>query len=137
MTSSPGRIPATTNARCSALVQFETAQAYRLPTTAANSRSKAATSGPCVTQPEWITLAAASASSAPITGRISGSRVRTSDTNDLTLPLPPSDETAKALLKRNVCTETNHPFRFAGIGKTPGHRINLPLGTKLRAEIGI
>ena len=51
-TSSPGPTPTASSARCSAVVQLETAQACGAPTAAANSRSKAATSGPCVTQPD-------------------------------------------------------------------------------------
>ena len=38
----------------SAVVALETAQACGAPTNAANSRSKAATSGPCVTQELWM-----------------------------------------------------------------------------------
>ena len=55
MTSSPGLTPTASSARCSAVVQFETAQACGAPTNAANSRSNAATSGPCVIQPERMT----------------------------------------------------------------------------------
>ena len=68
MTSSPGRTPAASSARCSAVVQFDTAHACGAPTNAANSRSNAATSGPCVTQPLRITRRAASASGSPISG---------------------------------------------------------------------
>ena len=46
MTSSPGPTPTASSARCSAVVQFDTAQACGAPTNAANSRSNAATSGP-------------------------------------------------------------------------------------------
>ena len=42
------------SARCRAAVQFDTAQAWSAPTSAANSCSKAATSGPWVSQPERI-----------------------------------------------------------------------------------
>ena len=52
ITSSPGPTPTASSARCSAVVQLLTAQAWSAPTKAANSCSKAATSGPCVTQPE-------------------------------------------------------------------------------------
>ena len=51
-TSSPGPTPATTRARCSAVVQLETATASSAPVNEANSRSNAATSGPWATQPE-------------------------------------------------------------------------------------
>jgi hypothetical protein len=48
-TSSPGPTPAARSAKCSAVVQFDTAQASVAPTYSANSFSKAATSGPWVT----------------------------------------------------------------------------------------
>src|SRR6187402_641582 len=71
-TSSPGPTPRATSARCSAVVQLDTAQACGAPTAAANSRSKAATSGPCVTQPERIARRAASASRSSSQGRATG-----------------------------------------------------------------
>ena len=72
MTSSPGPTPRACRARCSAVVQLETAQAWRAPTQAANSSSNAATSGPWVIQPERIARRAASASSSPSVGRAIG-----------------------------------------------------------------
>src|SRR6478735_1664469 len=72
MTSSPALTPTAFRARCSAVVQLETAQACAAPTKAANSLSKAATSGPCVTHPDRITRRAASASSSPRTGLATG-----------------------------------------------------------------
>ena len=71
-TSSPGSTPNASSARCSAVVQLDTAQAWAAPTAAANSCSKAATSGPCVTQPERIARRAASASRSSIHGRATG-----------------------------------------------------------------
>jgi hypothetical protein len=71
-TSSPLATPLATSARCSAVVQLDTAQACAAPTAAANSRSKAATSGPCVTQPERMARRAASASRSSIHGRATG-----------------------------------------------------------------
>ena len=59
-TSSPAPTPRASSARCSAVVQFETAQAWSAPTSAANSASKAATCGPWVSQPERIVALAAS-----------------------------------------------------------------------------
>ena len=59
ITSSPGLTPTVRRARCKAVVQLETAQAYPAPTYAANSLSKEATFGPWVTQPEAITRPAA------------------------------------------------------------------------------
>src|SRR5207302_1710452 len=67
--------PTASNARCSAVVQLATAQACGAPTRAANSRSNAATSGPCVTQPLRITRRAASASASSITGFMIGMMV--------------------------------------------------------------
>src|SRR5690348_14237012 len=72
MTSSPGPAPAASRARCSAVVQLETAHAYGAPTREANSDSNAATSGPCVTQPARIGLPAASASARPMNGLVMG-----------------------------------------------------------------
>src|SRR4051812_6648312 len=71
-TSSPGLTPAASKARCNAVVQLVTAQACGEPTNSANSRSNAATSGPCVTQPERITRRAASASRSSIQGFVIG-----------------------------------------------------------------
>ncbi len=67
-TSSPSFTPATLNARWRAVVQLETAQACGASTYSANSRSKAATSGPCVIQPLRMTRRAASASASPMRG---------------------------------------------------------------------
>src|SRR5262245_33278843 len=96
MTSSPGPTPRAKSARCRAMVQFETAQACGAPTKRANSRSKADTSGPCVTQLERKTAATAPASSSPIEGFISG--ISTSATPLMThgfgaglAPRPPAD----------------------------------------------
>ena len=71
-TSSPLDTPHAASARCSAVVQLDTAQACGAPTAAANSRSNAATSGPCVTQPERIARRAASASRSSSSGRATG-----------------------------------------------------------------
>ncbi|TND06494.1 MAG: hypothetical protein FD123_3532 [Bacteroidetes bacterium] len=50
-TSSPGPTPAASSARCSAVVQLETAIACFTPWRSAKSRSNSFTFGPCVTQP--------------------------------------------------------------------------------------
>src|SRR3954466_11383332 len=55
ITSSPAPTPTASSAKCSAVVQFDTAQACGAATCSANSRSNAATSGPWVTQPERMT----------------------------------------------------------------------------------
>ena len=104
-TSSPGPTPTARSARWSAVVQLDTAQACAVPTAGANSSSKAATSGPCVTQPDRIARRAASASrlvraagaaigisgSAPLgNGRLPG-------------PTPPVDEVAQPLLEADRC----------------------------------
>src|SRR3982750_1147252 len=72
ITSSPEPTPLASRARCSAVVQFETAQACGAPTNAANSRSKAATSGPCVTQPERIARPAAWTLASSMSGLATG-----------------------------------------------------------------
>src|SRR5262245_63501068 len=74
-TSSEGPTPSAVSATWSAVVQLETAQAYGAPTASANSRSKAATSGPCVTHPERIARRAASASRSSSQGRATGIRL--------------------------------------------------------------
>src|SRR3954468_7397557 len=68
MTSSPGEIFNAVKARCKAVVQLDTAHAKGALTSAANSRSKAATCGPCETQPDSTASRAASASSSSSTG---------------------------------------------------------------------
>src|SRR4051794_16192651 len=68
ITSSPGEILSAVNARCKAVVQLDTAHAKGAPTKAANSRSNAATWGPCDTQPDSTASRAASASSFSRTG---------------------------------------------------------------------
>ena len=45
-TSSPGPTPTASRARCSAAVPLDRAAAWRVPVTAASSRSNASTSGP-------------------------------------------------------------------------------------------
>src|SRR4029079_3246369 len=72
MTSSPGPTPAARSARCSAVVQFDTAQANGAPTNAANSRSNAAPSGPCVSHPVVSGPRTASISACPSVGRAIG-----------------------------------------------------------------
>src|SRR5579864_4335442 len=72
MTSSPVRTPTANSARCRAVVPLETAQACGAPTKVANPLSKAATSGPCVTQPERMARSAADTSSRPSCGRATG-----------------------------------------------------------------
>src|ERR1700682_5597454 len=67
-TSSPARTPRASSATWSAAVQLDTAHACAAPTAAANSASKADTSGPCVIQPERMARRAASASGSPRLG---------------------------------------------------------------------
>ena len=125
MTSSPGPTPATSKARCRAVVQLETAQAWRAPVKRANSVSKAATCGPCVSQPESTTAAAASASSRPIKGCAIGITQATFDSCSVAaLGPPPVDELGKPILKRNRGLEADGAAREAGVGKTARHRID-------------
>ena len=72
MTSSPAATPTARSARCSAVVQFDTAQACGAPMYSANSCSNAATSGPCVSQPEASGRCTARISLSPMTGRAIG-----------------------------------------------------------------
>src|SRR6185312_17553269 len=72
ITASPAPTTTASSARCSAVVQLETAHAYGAPTATANSRSKAATSGPCVTHPDKMARRAASASRSSSQGRATG-----------------------------------------------------------------
>lgn len=71
-TSSPAPIPAATSASRSAEVPEFTATQCRPSTSAENSSSNAATSGPCTTWPPRSTRTAASISSSPITGLAAG-----------------------------------------------------------------
>src|SRR4051812_29979960 len=76
-TSSPACTPATRRARCSAVVQLDTATAYSAPIRSANDRSNSATFGPCATQPEAITSVTAAASASPSQGCITLTRLTT------------------------------------------------------------
>src|SRR3954467_14748842 len=68
ITSGPDEISNAVSARCNAVVQLDTAHAKGAPINAANSRSNAATCGPCETQPDSTPSRAASASSFARTG---------------------------------------------------------------------
>ena len=72
MTSSPGPKPSAISESWSADVPEFTATQCRPPTSAPNSCSNAATSGPCTTMPLRSTRTAASISASPITGRAGG-----------------------------------------------------------------
>src|SRR5215813_2179209 len=72
ITSSPGCTPAINKARCNAVVQLDTAQAYGAPTYAAKRRSNSATFGPCVIHPDKMTSRTAAASSSPMDGLVMG-----------------------------------------------------------------
>src|SRR5579859_573586 len=74
MTSSPGRTPTASRARCKAVVPLDTAHACAAPTNPANSRSNAATSGPCVIHPDRMARCAAETSSWPSRGRATGTK---------------------------------------------------------------
>ena len=72
MTSSPGPRLSAIRESWSAEVPELTATQCRPPTTAPNSCSKPATSGPCTTMPLRSTRTAASISASPMTGRAGG-----------------------------------------------------------------
>ena len=63
ITSSPGPIPDTYRASCSAVVQFVVATASGAPTRAAKAASNSRTRGPWATQPVAMVAATASPSS--------------------------------------------------------------------------
>src|SRR4029078_3848068 len=92
---------------CSAVVQFDTAQANGAPTNAANSRSNAATSGPCVSHPVVSGPRTASISACPSVGRAIGIArscaavvvVVLGIGCRLSLLAPPGDEAADAVLE--------------------------------------
>ncbi len=71
-TSSPGPTPASTSARCSPVVQLETATPSAARTLAANADSNAATRGPWATHPLRNTSVTALTSASPSTGRMIG-----------------------------------------------------------------
>src|SRR3954453_4467254 len=68
ITSSPGEISKAVSARCKAVVQLDTAHAKGALTSAAHSRSNAATCDPRETPPDSTAVRAASASSLATTG---------------------------------------------------------------------
>src|SRR5262245_4503666 len=120
ITSSPEPTPTARSARCSAVVQFETAQAKAAPTKTANSRSKAATSGPWVSQPEVNGRRTASSSACPTDGRatgIIGIRVSASCTgHPFPLAAPPGDDLRESLVERHGRDEPEIFCRVPGIG---------------------
>src|SRR5437762_8003319 len=108
MTSSPGPTPSAASATCRAVVQLDTAQACEVRTASANSRSNAATSGPCVTHPERMERRAASASASPRNGLAIG--IIESDMTGhgfVLLRAPPGDEKPQAFLEIDGCAETD------------------------------
>src|SRR6185369_17925375 len=74
MTSSPGRIPAATTARCRAAVQLLTAMACLTPQRAANSDSRRSVASPMVIQPLRKGSCTAANSSDPKSGSNNGTR---------------------------------------------------------------
>src|SRR5262245_9447772 len=72
ITSSPGRTPAASNAKCKPVVQLFTAMACRAPTNSATIDSKRSTILPCASQPDATTSAAAFASASPTLNLVMG-----------------------------------------------------------------
>src|ERR1700754_775580 len=101
MTSSPCPTPAARRARCRPVVQLETAVACSAPTYSANSFSNAATSGPCVIQPDRMTREAASASRWSITGLMIGIML----VEPVLVSFPPGDEAADTFLEADFGLE--------------------------------
>ena len=120
MTSSPGPTPTASRARCSAVVQFDTAQACGRAGEAANSCSKAATSGPCVIQPERMTSAAASASCLADHGP--GDRDHAGGCRRAARPArpPPGDELVDALLEVDFASKPSSSRRLRSSARRRG-----------------
>src|SRR5436305_1034727 len=105
-TSSPGPIPSTTIARCSPVVHEETATPCRAPTVDATAASNSATRGPCATQPDATAAAAASDSSEPKKGFITGIMcVSSCPAGCRALRPPPFDEPAETVFEANLGLE--------------------------------
>src|SRR5574342_378127 len=129
-TSSPGRTPTASSARCSAVVPLETAQAWRAPTYAANSRSKAATSGPCVTQPERMARPAAWTSASSMSGFATGIIGLASDTGSpdgFDVRAQPAGQAGQPFLEPHLCLEPQQLPRTGGVGQAAPHLHRLPL----------
>src|SRR5262249_52777681 len=107
----------------------------------ANSRSNAATSGPCVTHPERIVRRAASASRSPIHGLatgivpFSGTRLLLTHSHGRTnwqgpqgslglLLSPPRDQSLQALSNGDLRFETDLLLRSSDISQTPWYCIH-------------
>src|SRR4051812_23763912 len=107
ITSSPAPTPTARSARCSAVVQFDTAHANGAPTNVANSRSKAATSGPWVSQPVDSGRRTASISADPSEGRATGimgkrsTAARSCTGHPFALAAPPGDDLGESLFERH------------------------------------
>src|SRR5947209_7999737 len=124
-TSSSAPTPSACKARCSAVVQLDTAQACGAPTDRANSSSKAATSGPCVTQPDRIARRAAAASSSPNVGLAMTSMMELSSNLALHLDRPgPRNEPAQTFQERHLGHETQIFAGSARVGQAPRHRVD-------------
>src|SRR5215468_9927242 len=130
-TSSPRPTPAARRAKCSPTVQLDTAHACLAPTAAANSASNAATSGPCVTQPERSGRRAASARA--WRPESSGHRLFRGLAD--TVHLPPGDQAAKPVLEADARAEAKAVSRRPRARHTPGHGVDLALGRVLDAEV--
>ena len=120
MTSSPAPTPAAISARCSAVVPLETAHAWGAPTTPANSRSKASTSGPCVTQPERMARRAASTSRSSMTGLATGIIELGSDTGSpdrVGVRVEPSDQAGEAFFEADPGLEAQELAGLADVGE--------------------
>src|SRR5262249_34631639 len=125
ITSSPSPTPAASSARCSAVVQVDTAHAGLAPAGLANSVSNAATSGPWADQPDGMTRAAAADSASPTSGFAIGTCVRTFAIGAFlrrgrqALALPPLDERRQTVMQRDRRFESQLFFRASHVGKAP------------------
>src|SRR5215813_8142482 len=140
MTSSSASTPTARSARWSAVVQFETAQANGAPTNVANSRSKAATSGPCVSHPDESGRRIASNAACPSDGRATGiigvreTAARSCTGHPFPLAAPPGDDFGEPFVEGHRGDEPDILRRATGVGDAPRDGIHFPGRTELRRE---
>src|SRR5664280_1035336 len=138
-TSSPGPIPATCSARCSAVVQDDTATAYGDCMRAANVSSNSLTRGPCATQPERRTSVTAATSSSPSHGCMTLMR-STSDRPaqlgvGLPLDQPPVDEAVQPLVQADRGGPAQVVAGSRGRRQTPGNAVHLAGRSELDGQV--
>src|SRR6185312_14937972 len=154
-TSSPSPTPATTSARCNAVVQLEVATAWPTCWCSAKACSKACVRGPWATQPEAMTSATASLSAVPSHGFITlillmfrlpsirwfvsgggGFALQRPSGGDLLAQgSPPLDEPEQAVLQADGRTEAEVSGCGLRVGQPPHHRVHRALRAVLDALV--